>query len=113
MSAKVRSHYGSVMTWTETHVFVDPMVDLRSETERASVLEAELAREIGQGHVLDEQPWRVVAEAAPQDEVLAAAGENAFLVHLTWTGRAERPPWPTAERVGSAEEFERLVEFRY
>ena len=101
------------MAWTETHVFVDPMVDLRSESDRADALEAELAREIGRGHVLDGQPWRVVAEATPQDEVLVAAGETAFLVHLTWTGHAESPPWPTAERVDSAEEFVRLVEFRY
>ena len=56
---------------------------------------------------------RVVAEATTQDEVLVAVGETAFLVHLTWMGRGERPPWPTAERVDSAEEFERLVEFRY
>ena len=55
------------MAWTETHVFVDPMVDLRSESDRADALEAELAREIGRGHVLDGQPWRVVAEATPED----------------------------------------------
>jgi hypothetical protein len=67
--------------------------------------------------VLDGQacrrPWRVLAEATPQDEVLVAAGETAFLVHLTWTARTETPPWPTAERVDSAEAFERLLEFRY
>lgn len=101
------------MAWTETHDFVDPMVDLRSEPDRAGVLEVELEREIGRGHVLDGLPRTVVAEATPQDDVLVLAGGTAFLVHLTWTGRAERRPWPTAERVDSAEEFERLVEFRY
>lgn len=101
------------MAWTETHVFVDPLVDLRSEPDRADALASELLREIGPGHVLDGQPWKVVAEAIPQDEVLVAAGEAAFLVHLTWTGRAESPSWPAVERVDSAEELERLMEFRY
>jgi len=72
------------MAWTETHVFVDPIVDLRSESDRAGVLEAELAREIGRDHVLDGQPRAVVAEATPQDEVLVVAGRTAFLVPLTW-----------------------------
>ena len=101
------------MAWTETHVFVDPMVDLRSDIDRAGELVAELVREIGPGHVLHGRPWRVVAEATPQNEVLVTADETAFLVHLTWTGRNEAPPWPAAERVDSAEAFERLLEFRY
>jgi hypothetical protein len=49
----------------------------------------------------------------PQDDVLVEAGDLTYLVHLTWAGRAEESPWPVAERVGNAEEFERLVEFRY
>jgi len=49
----------------------------------------------------------------PQDEVLVDVRDLAYLVHLTWTGHAEESPWPVAERVDSAEEFERLVESRY
>lgn len=101
------------MSWTETHVFVDPMLDLRAEPDRARVLGAELARELGPGHELYGLRWTVVAEAMPQDEVLVEAGDLTYLVHLTWTGRPEKSPWPVAERVDNAEEFERLVEFRY
>ena len=101
------------MSWTETHVFVDPMVDLRSEPDRARTLGEELARELSWGHVLHGRQWTVVAEAMPQDEVLVATGDVAFLVHLTWSRRAEQPPWPVAERAKNAGEFERLVEFRY
>lgn len=101
------------MAWTDTFVFVDPMVDLRSGSDRASALSAELAREIGPGHVLHKRQWRVVAEAIPQDEVLVQTADAAFLVHLSWTGRRERAPWPTAEQVDSAEAFERLLEFRF
>ncbi|WP_330476503.1 hypothetical protein [Terrabacter sp. C0L_2] len=101
------------MSWTETYVFVDPMVDLRSEAERAAVLETELAREVGHGHVLQGRKWTVVAEAMPQDEVLVQDRDDVFLVHLTWKGRREESPWPTVERVDSREEFEHLLEFRY
>ena len=101
------------MSWTDAYVFVDPMVDLRSDAERARMVGAELRREVGPGHVLHGQRWEVVAEASPQDEVLVAAGELAFLVHLTWTRQVEVSPWPTALRVDSAEDFERLVDFGY
>jgi hypothetical protein len=101
------------MSWTETHVFVDPMLDLRSEPERARVLAAELERELGPSHELFGRPWTVVAEAMPQDDVLVQLGDLTYLVHLTWSGHAEEAPWRAAERVDSADEFERVVEFRY
>lgn len=56
---------------------------------------------------------RVIARALPQDEVVVemASGEVA-LVHLTWTGHAESPPWPTTEVLNSAEHLEQTIEFR-
>ena len=101
------------MSWTATYVFVDPMLDLRSEPDRARILGADLARELGPGHELHGPQWAVIAEATPQDEVLVEAGDAVHLVHLTWTGRREQLPWPLAERVNSAEDFERLMEVRY
>jgi len=65
------------------------------------------------GHALHGIAWTVIAEVIPQDEVVVEAGHAAYLIHLTGTGRAEVPPWPVAERFDSAEDFERLVEFRY
>lgn len=101
------------MSWTEAHVFVDPMLDLRSEPDRARLLGAELAREVGPGHELHGRRWTVVAEAMPQDQVLVKAGNLTYFVHLTWRGRAEEPPWSLAERIDSGEELESLLEFRY
>lgn len=101
------------MPWTEGYDFVEPMLDLRADPARAEALGAELSHEIGPGHVLHGRDWIVVAEAMPQDEVLVQAGEDAYLVHLTWTGHVEEAPWPTAEPIGSADELERLVELRY
>ena len=112
-TARSARKYGEAMSSIETYVFVDPMLDLRSLPDRAQVLGAELAREVGRGHVLGGRQWTIVAEAMPQDEVLVEAEGDAFLVHLTWTGRAEKSRWPVVKRVGSAEEFEQLVEFRH
>ena len=100
------------MSWADCYV-VDPMVDLRGEPERARVLAQELEREVGPGHALHERHAVVVAEVAPQDEVLVEAGDVVFLVHLTWSGRTEEAPWPLAHRVDSPSDFEDLVEFRY
>lgn len=83
------------------------------QPERSWVLESELAREVGPGQVLQGRRWSVVAEAMPQDEVLVQDGDDVFLVHLTWKGRAEAPPWPVAEHVDSADEFEQLLDLGY
>jgi hypothetical protein len=72
-----RRQYGAAMSWTETYVCIDPMLDLRSEPDRARILEEELGHELDQGHVLHGRQWRVVAEAMPQDEVLVATGDHA------------------------------------
>jgi len=101
------------MSCTETYVFVDPMLDLRSDPDRARTLGKEFAHELSRGHVLHGRHWNVVAEAMPQDEVLVSTGDLAFLVHLTWSRRAEKSPRPLAELADSAEEFERLVKLRY
>jgi hypothetical protein len=44
--------------------------------------------------------------------VLVHDGDAAFLVHLTWTGREEKSPRPLVERITSADEFERMLQFR-
>lgn len=101
------------MSWTEGYGFVEPMLDLRSDPDRAQVLAAELMRELTPSHDLYGVQWTVVAQALPQDEVLVTAGDLPFLVHLTWARRTGRAPWPVFERVDSAADFEELIEYRY
>lgn len=105
--------YGAAVSWTEGYAFIEPMLDLRSDPDRAQLLAAELMRELTPRHVLYGVKWSVVAEALPQDEVVVTAGDLTFLVHLTWARRAERAPWPMCERADSAADFENLIEYRY
>lgn len=101
------------MSWASDYRFVEPMIDLRGDDARADVLGAELGREVAPGHLLHGKQWRVIAEAAPQDELVAEVEGRVVLVHLTWSRHAEPPPYPTTEDVGSSREFDQLIEYRY
>jgi hypothetical protein len=55
----------------------------------------------------------IVAQARPQDEVVVTTDSAVYLVHLTWTRRPERPPYPRALAFQSAAEFEDAIKYRY
>jgi hypothetical protein len=56
---------------------------------------AELQREIGPGHVLAGRSATVVRRCSSCDDVIFRIDNDAFaVVHLTWSGREERQPWP-------------------
>lgn len=95
--------------------FVEAFWDLRNDegTEYVRALVAELKAEVSIGHPLHGQDLRVVARALPQDEAVVVAGELVALVHLTWSGHPERPPWPSVEFADSAIAFRELVQSRY
>jgi hypothetical protein len=75
-------------------------------TPRASVVASELTREIAPGHALHGvllTPW--LKCGACDDVLIRLDGDQAqtgrvpyraAVVHLTWSRRAETPPWPTA-----------------
>jgi hypothetical protein len=50
--------------------------------------------EAGKGHVLHGVELRAIARSNRTDDVLFEALGKLAQVHLTWSGRAERPPWP-------------------
>lgn len=102
------------MSWTSTYEFSDPLRDLRSTPHEAAALHAELMRELAPGHVLHGVDLHVLARAIPQDEAVVETGDGRVaLVHLSWSGRPETPPWPRTELVTSAQHLETLLEFRY
>lgn len=72
-------------------------------------LEAELAREVGPGHVLAGRPAVAVARRTDNDDVLFHLTDGPALlavVHLTWTGQRERKPeWPHTVLYHSVAEF--------
>jgi len=82
-------------------VLPDPWWDLRGdgvlEAQQRHALTAELAAELAQGHPLHGQALTVVAQSQASDDVLVAfAGAGWAIVHLTWSHKAESPPWPLA-----------------
>ena len=89
------------------------MIDLRDDPRRAAALADELRREIGRKHPLAGARWTVVAEAAPQDEVLAVAGDRVVLVHLTWSGKKESSTWPVSIALPDHEALVQLIAERY
>ncbi|MEU6138077.1 hypothetical protein [Nocardioides sp. NPDC047086] len=100
------------MTWADTYTFDGDFVDVRRAAEAQRFTE-ELALEVSPGHSLHGRVWTVIARALPQDEVVAVSGDDVVLVHLTWSRRPERSPWPETVQVRTAAEFEGVVEGRY
>lgn len=71
-------------------------------------LEQELRRELAAGHVLFGRSVRAAARRHDRDDVLfelTDTGECA-VVHLTWTGREERPPFPMTRTYRSISSWE-------
>jgi hypothetical protein len=102
---------GPVM-WVDHYPFSDPLRDVRRD--EAEQLKAELLSELSPGHPLYGVDLRIIAQALPQDEVIVQTGDGGVaLVHMTWSGHAESPPWPITEVVDSAEHLDQLLRYRY
>ncbi|WP_232233890.1 hypothetical protein [Micromonospora chokoriensis] len=86
----------------EQPAFADPWWDLRrggpAERQLQQTLQAELLTELAAGHLLHGQPAEVIAKSEVSDDIVAGlpAGRCA-LIHLTWRGAPETPPWPKTE----------------
>ena len=67
----------------------------------------ELAREAGLGHVLHGVPVRLLGRGMDDDAVfsLQDGSGRVAVVHLTWHGIAEQPPWPETQLYASFDAF--------
>jgi hypothetical protein len=73
----------------------------RLETEHALAFEREAEKEIAPGHALHGIALSAVAKCEGCDDVVFRASDGTFAtVHLTWTLKPERPPWPQTRRLG-------------
>ena len=113
-AAECVSFYRRRVTWAQDYTFSNPLRDVRGEAAEAEQLRSELLRELSPGHVLHGIDLQVIARALPQDKVVVeTADQRVALVHMTWSGHAESPPWPTTEILDSAEHLQNTLEFRY
>ncbi|HSM92567.1 MAG TPA: hypothetical protein VLT47_06720 [Anaeromyxobacteraceae bacterium] len=80
-------------------VLLAPWSDPRGGDEA----ERELRREVSAGHLLSGRPVRAIARRHDRDDVLFEAADTGecFVVHLTWSSRAERPPLPATHAYAS------------
>jgi hypothetical protein len=101
------------VTWVDEYQFSEDFDDLRADPVRADRLAGELAAELSSGHPLRGQAWTIVAQARPQDEAVVTTDSAVYLVHLPWTRRPERPPYPRVLAFQSAAEFEDTIKCRY
>jgi hypothetical protein len=65
-------------------------------------VEREALREIAPGHELHALGLTAVAKCATYDDAVFRVSDDTFaVVHLTWTGKPDAPPWPRTTRLGS------------
>lgn len=71
------------------------------EDANLAAVRSELDSELSVGHALYRVPVDVRARCGGCDEVLLSVVDGTFaLVHLTWSGRPEKPPYPRLGVVG-------------
>lgn len=67
---------------------------------RAQHYAEEAIVEIAPGHELAGHEFTAVSTCPACDDVLFRVGDGSFvIVHLTWSGEQERPPWPRTTRL--------------
>jgi hypothetical protein len=81
-------------------VFAYPWRDLRGtdpgDVARREVLAAELATEVTLGHPLHGMNIAVAGRSDASDDIVVQLTDGSWaVVHLTWRGSAETPPWPS------------------
>ena len=92
-------------------VYKEPWSDISEyPSSHKLALENQLTAEIGIGHILSNKMIDVIAKREDCDDILVTAEKRYFVVHLTWTGKTEKTPWPKIEEFENREQLEaRLV----
>jgi hypothetical protein len=78
-----------------------------TDAETAQANEAELQRELPEGHVLAGESVHAIARRQDRDDILFALSRDRWaIVHLTWRGAREPDQrWPTAVLLASEREL--------
>ncbi len=76
------------------------------DPEHRRVFAAELASELGEGHILYGLTLTPIARADGRDDYLFQCDDGRVAeVHLTFANRPERPPWPGSALYSNLEEW--------
>jgi hypothetical protein len=78
--------------------------------DQADAFQSELERELSAGHPLHGVALQAIARSRRADDALFQL-ENGCVadVHLTWSRKSERAPWPTHRVYSSLEEWQQHV----
>jgi hypothetical protein len=71
-------------------------------------LAGEAARELSDGHPLYGKKLKAIARRQDQDDVLFELIDDTprvAVLHLTWSGKREKPPWPRSDIYQSLDDF--------
>jgi hypothetical protein len=81
---------------TDEPTLPEPWIRVTSGAALGRQLLAELQRELAPGHSIYGRQAHAIARCCGCDEVVFALEENGTfaLVHLTWSGHPDVPPWP-------------------
>ena len=94
-------------------VLIGPWWGLRNpgepEQQQTQAIASELLREASAGHPLYGLAFTVIGRSDARDDVLLKLGDRWALVHLTWSGKPEPPPWPTCVVFDSASDVEQAL----
>lgn len=73
-----------------------------SDADDRDRLGEEVSREVAaEGHPLSGRQFNVIARCGACDEVLVRLDDESHaLVHPTWSGKMESPPWPPTTLTG-------------
>ena len=92
----------------ESIAFLDPWEPLA--TEQVESFSSELTRELTSTHPLYGLPLTPIARSTAADDALFSINsEEVTMVHLTWSGRPENPPWPIHKRYPTLQSWVREV----
>jgi hypothetical protein len=88
-------------------VYLDPWSDINEyPMDHSLAIQTELRKELSIGHMLKKLDLEILAKREDRDDILVRSGDNYFIVHLTWSAKAELSPYPTTEFFKTVKELE-------
>ena len=87
-------------------MYKEPWSDIAEYPDsHREALEQELQKEISGDHVLFGLSSRVIAQREDRDDILVKNKSGYFIVHLTWSGKAESNIFPATEQFETLEKL--------